>query len=111
MRSSDYIDRFAFLIEGNARPEIETLVLEDQDEENSLANPWVVVLFNDEIHTFEEVISQLIKATKCTPSQAELWAWTVHSKGKVAVFEGDFEECLKVSGILKEIQLVVEIQG
>lgn len=95
----------------NSQTDVETAVVEDVDQENSIAEPWVVVLFNDEIHTFEEVISQLIKATKCTPSQAELWAWTVHSKGKVAVFQGDFEECLRVSGILKEIQLVVEIQG
>ncbi len=91
--------------------EIETLVIEQIDDQNSPVDPWIVVLYNDEIHTFEEVISQLIKATKCTTNQAELWAWTVHSKGKVAVFEGEFEKCLRVSGVLKEIQLVVEVQG
>ena len=25
-----------------------------------------VILFNDDLHTFEEVISQIIKATKCS---------------------------------------------
>jgi len=92
-------------------PDVETIVVEETDDSNSSTSPWIVVLYNDEIHTFEEVILQLIKATACSVSQAEKWAWTVHTKGKVAVFEGDFEECLRVSGILKEIQLVVEIQG
>ena len=70
-----------------------------------------VVLYNDEIHTFDEVILQLIKATGCSTSQAERFAWQVHTEGKAAVFEGTFEECFRVQGVLREIQLVTEIEG
>ena len=73
--------------------------------------PWKVILYNDEVHTFDEVISQLVKATGCSTSRAEKLAWELHTKGKAAVYEGSFEECFEVQGVLREIQLVTEIEG
>ena len=75
------------------------------------AAPWSVILYDDDIHTFDEVINQLIKATGCGVSKAEEITLTVHNKGKATAFEGDFEECLRVDSVLKEIQLVTEIKG
>jgi len=92
-----------------ATPDVE--VLEKEDDGSGTDEPWRVVLFNDEVHTFEEVIRQLMKATGCTRSTAESHAWTVHTKGKAEVYEGTFEECFQVQSVLKEIQLVTEIQG
>ncbi len=86
-------------------------VLVDDVTEERLDTPWRVILYNDDIHTFEEVTLQLVKATGCTESQAEAHAWTVHTQGKAAVFEGTFEECFRVQGVLREIQLVTEIEG
>ena len=40
--------------------------------------PAKVILFNDEIHTFDEVITQLIKAINCTQPRAEALAVEVH---------------------------------
>ena len=90
-------------------PEIDVL-LEEETEEHVDA-PWRVILYNDEIHTFDEVISQLIKATGCDVGRAEELAWKVHTNGKAAVYEGTFEECFRVQGVLREIQLVTEIEG
>lgn len=90
-------------------PDTEVLVDEELDER--LDTPWRVILYNDDIHTFDEVIHQLIKATGCSTNQAEAYAWTVHTQGKAAVFEGSFEECFRVQGVLREIQLVTEIEG
>lgn len=86
-------------------PEVTVAVDEDVD------NPWRVILFNDSIHTFDEVITQLIKATGCSTDDAERIAWTVHTQGKALAFEGSFPECFRVQGVLREIQLVTEIQG
>lgn len=69
-----------------------------------------VILFNDSIHTFEQVISQLIKAIRCSSTRAEELANEVHNKGKAAVYEGDLEECLRVSSVLEEIALHTEIE-
>ena len=92
-----------------APPDVE--VLEKEDDGTDTDAPWSVVLFNDEVHTFQEVITQLMKATGCTPSKAEKLAWTVHTKGKATVYEGSFQECFDVQAVLNEIDLVTEIQG
>jgi len=79
-------------------------------DETSVEQPLKVILFNDEIHTFDEVISQLIKATGCTSTRAEALAWEVHTTGKAVCFEGDLSECLRVSGVLEEIGLHTMIE-
>jgi ATP-dependent Clp protease adaptor protein ClpS len=95
-----------------AAPELPGVeVMEEEEVEEHLDSPWHVILYNDEVHTFDEVILQLVKATGCTTPQAESYAWEVHTNGKAAVFEGSFEECFRVQGVLREIQLVTEIEG
>ena len=89
----------------------ETDVAVEEETEERIDEPWSVILYNDEVHTFDEVINQLIKATGCSSSEAEKLAWTVHTEGKATVFEGPFEECFEVQSILREIQLVTEIKG
>lgn len=76
----------------------------------SIQTPAKVILFNDEIHTFEEVIGQLIKALKCDTARAEALTWEVHNSGKAAVFEGPMDQCMKVSGVLEEIGLHTQIE-
>ncbi len=85
-------------------------IIEDVVEER-LKKPWHVILYNDDIHSFEEVIMQLVKATSCTVNQAKAYAFEAHLKGKAGVYEGSFEECFRVQGVLREIQLVTEIEG
>ena len=89
----------------------ETEVIEDVLVEERLDTPWRVILYNDNIHTFEEVIVQLVKAVRCSMEEAERFTWQVHTEGKAAVYEGTFEECFRVQGVLREIQLVTEIEG
>jgi ATP-dependent Clp protease adaptor protein ClpS len=79
-------------------------------DEVLIQDPAKVVLFNDDVHTFEEVITQLIKATRCTEAHAEALAWEVHTRGKAVVFTGELPRCMEVSGILEEIQLMTQIE-
>lgn len=87
----------------------EEIAIEEVSER--IDTPWRVILYNDEIHTFDEVILQLVKATRCSIEQAKKYAFTAHLEGKVCVYEGAFEECFRVQGVLREIQLVTEIEG
>lgn len=79
------------------------------DEEVVIQQPFKVVLFNDDFHSFDEVISQLIKAIKCGFETARDFAFEAHVKGKAIVFNGTLNECLKVSSILEEIALHTQI--
>ena len=77
---------------------------------DDVTNASKVILFNDEWHTFDEVIDQIIKAVKCNRGKAESLTWEVHSKGKACVYNGDMTQCLKVSSILEEIALHTQIE-
>lgn len=89
----------------------ETEVLEQSEEEEALDTPWQLILYDDDIHTFDEVINQLIKALKCSIAKAEEITLKVHNDGKAIVYEGSFEECLKINAVLVEIHLITEIKG
>lgn len=82
-----------------------------QKKKPKVDRPWRVVLYNDDIHTFDEVILQVQKATGCSILEATRITMEAHFKGKAVAYTGDFQKCHKVAGILREIGLVVEIQG
>lgn len=91
------------------KPEVEVLV--ETEEKEEVNNPWSLILYDDDIHTFDEVINQLIKALGCRLAKAEELTLKVHFDGKAIVYTGLFEECLKINSVLQEIQLVTEIKG
>jgi len=86
------------------------LLLPELDEEIDVGLSARVILFNDEDHTFEEVIAQIIRAIGCTPEHAESLTLEVHSRGKAMVFDGTMNSCLRVSAILEEISLHTQIE-
>ena len=51
-----------------------------------------LVVFNDDVNTFDHVIKTLIRVCKHTKEQAEQCAMIIHYKGKCAVKTGSFKE-------------------
>ncbi len=51
-----------------------------------------LIVYNDEVNTFEHVINTLIKICGHSPEQAEQCTLIIHYKGKCAVKKGSFEE-------------------
>lgn len=49
-----------------------------------------IVLFNDEVNTFDHVIETLIEVCDHTPEQAEQCAIIVHYNGKCTVKTGEY---------------------
>ena len=80
-------------------------------ENTSVEAPWYVVLFNDEVHAFDEVVLQVMKATGHGLQRAAQVTLQAHTAGKADAFSGPFEECLRVGGVLGEIGLLTEIKG
>jgi ATP-dependent Clp protease adaptor protein ClpS len=50
-----------------------------------------LIVFNDDVNTFDHVISTLIRVCKHTPEQAEQCTLMIHYKGKCAVKSGTFD--------------------
>jgi len=67
-------------------------IQEDVDVLEQEVNLHEIVLFNDDIHSFEFVIESLIDVCEHTPIQAEQCTYLVHYKGKCGVKTGEFEE-------------------
>lgn len=69
-----------------------------------------VILYNDDVHTFDEVAMQLMKATGCSVDEGESLAVEVDQRGLACVFEGEIADCLRVSSVLEEIALHTEVK-
>lgn len=91
-----------------AKQSPQTVNLEEERTDIGLGSR--VILFNDDWHTFEEVIAQIIKATKCSFNEARDKTFEVHVNGKAVVYNGELAECLTVSGVLEEILLHTQIE-
>lgn len=68
-----------------------------------------LILWNDDVNTFEHVIYCLVKYLDYNASQAEKIAWTIHTGGKCAVLEGSFTELEVYRKILQQEGLTVSI--
>jgi len=82
----------------------EELLLE---EEVSTQNE--IVLFNDDVNTFDHVIETLIYACEHTSEQAEQCALLVHYKGKCTVKTGLYDDLKPRCSMLLEAGLSAEI--
>lgn len=62
----------------------ETLVVETLEK--------TIVVFNDDVNTFDHVIETFVDILNHSSEQAEQCAWIIHTKGKCKVKNGDYEE-------------------
>ncbi len=69
-----------------------------------------VVLYNDDVNTFDHVINCLIKYCSHTSEQAEQCAFIVHYKGKCSVKKGNKSSLLPIHQALLENGLSSSIQ-
>ncbi|MEN8817652.1 MAG: ATP-dependent Clp protease adaptor ClpS [Nonlabens sp.] len=83
-------------------PELDLEVLEKKENK--------IVLFNDEVNTFDHVIDMLVAACDHTPVQAEQCSLIVHYKGKCNVKSGEYKDLEPRCTALLEAGLTAEIQ-
>lgn len=84
--------------------QLEELLLEEE-----VVKQNEIVLFNDDVNTFDHVIDTLIYACDHTPEQAEQCSLIVHYKGKCTVKTGPFEDLKPRCSKLLEAGLSAEI--
>lgn len=86
---------------------------EKQSEELLLAEKVVkqneIVLFNDDVNTFDHVIDTLIYACDHVPEQAEQCAILVHYKGKCTVKTGSYDDLKPRCSMLLQAGLNAEL--
>lgn len=77
-------------------------------EATSLNNE--IILFNDDVNTFDHVIETLIRVCDHEPLQAEQCAILVHYVGKCGVKTGSYDELIAPCSALLDAGLSAEIQ-
>ena len=83
---------------------LEDLLLEEETQKQN-----EIVLFNDDVNTFDFVIETLIGVCDHTPEQAEQCSIIVHHNGKCTVKTGEYDDlkprCTKLlqAGLSAEI--------
>lgn len=71
---------------------------------------YSLVLYNDDVNTFDHVINCLIRICKHDVLQAEQCAWLVHNKGKCNVKSGKLSDLRKMHNALVNNGLSAEIE-
>jgi ATP-dependent Clp protease adaptor protein ClpS len=84
-------------------------ILEEILLKEELLNNNEIVLYNDDVNTFDHVIEMLIYACDHIPTQAEQCAIIVHHKGKCTVKTGSLDDLKPRCSKLQEAGLSAEI--
>jgi ATP-dependent Clp protease adaptor protein ClpS len=87
----------------------ETITEEIVELKEQVVKEHILVLFDDEVNTFDHVIELLVKVCKHDSIQAEQCAMLVHYTGKCAIKNGEFKELNIIGEILADSGLTVEI--
>ena len=70
----------------------DTDVLELKGVLTKTTSPFRIIVWNDDVNTFEWVIETLMEICNHTYEQAEQCAYIIHFSGKYAVKNGDYED-------------------
>ena len=96
-----------------------TLTLPNLDEElkkwtEEFKKPqgsWQVILYNDPVNSFDNVVMWLQKATGYSQERAAQITKTAHTSGKAVAYGGDKEKCHQVATFLRGKGLQVEVDS
>lgn len=85
-------------------PELDIDLAVDEKKEHK------IILYNDDVNTFDHVIDMLVDACDHNPIQAEQCSLIVHYKGKCDVKHGDYDDLKPRCSKLLEGGLTAEIE-
>jgi ATP-dependent Clp protease adaptor protein ClpS len=92
----------------NSFPEIELDVQIEEKQVSSAVHDLIV--YNDDVNTFDFVIDVLIEVCSHTPEQAEQCTLMIHYKGKCCVKHGDWDKLVAMRNAICERGLSAEVE-
>lgn len=84
-------------------PELELISSTKKDQE------WGVIVYDNSVNTYEEVMTVLMIATNCSEGEAYIEAWEVDHFGKCVVHRSNETTCNAVAKIISTIGIKVEV--
>ena len=83
---------------------------EDLDVLTETAPNYTLIVWNDEVNTFDWVIETLIEVCGHSQEQAEQCAMLIHTKGKYAVKNGSYDDLKPECDAITERQIGATIE-
>jgi len=85
-------------------------VLEPQLFQNEASlGRWMVVIFNNETNSMDEVVEVLMEATGCDVEEAAIEMWEAHHFGKAPVHFAAKSECEAAAAIIASVGVKTEV--
>ena len=88
----------------------ETEVCTEELVKEQIVDQQDLIVFNDDVNSFDHVIASLIKICKHTDIQAEQCTTIIHYKGKCQVKRGSYDKLEPMCTALLEKGISAEIQ-
>jgi ATP-dependent Clp protease adapter protein ClpS len=71
---------------------------------------WMVVMYNNDTNTMEEVIEVLMRSTGCSTDEAYIEMWEAHTFGRANVHFAKLDECEIVAAMISSIGVRTEVR-
>src|SRR5678815_1019872 len=81
-----------------------------EDEVADRLSEYIVIVFDNPVNTWDEVIGVLQEATGCSLEEATNETWEVHHLGRSVVHHGDLDECRRAAAIIRRIGIEVAVE-
>jgi ATP-dependent Clp protease adapter protein ClpS len=86
------------------------VLLEPEIADGSTANGrWMVLIYDNDTNTMDEVVDVLMRATGCDAEEAAIEMWEAHTYGKAPVHFASKSECDDVAAIIASIGVKTEV--
>ena len=83
--------------------------MEDRRLDDANGSGYIVIVYDNDKNTYDQVMSILMQATACTQEEAEIETWEVDNLGKSVVHHGSEPECERAASIIRTIGIRVEV--
>ena len=70
---------------------------------------WMVVIFNNDTNSVDEVIDVLMRATGCDSEEAIIETWEAHHYGKAPVHCANQSDCHEIASVISNIGVKTEV--
>lgn len=96
------------VVAGSAPSVVEAPQIEETDR-GTRGDGWMVVVYNNETNTYDEVTMVLMLATGCGAEEAYIETWEIDHFGKSNVHFAGENECRDAAAIIGRIGIKVEV--
>lgn len=87
----------------------QTVIEPEISQSNVGTGRWMVIIYNNDSNSMDEVVEVLMRATNCTDEEAFIEMWEAHTYGKAAVHFASKVECEEAAQIIASVGIKTEV--